>query len=528
MTPTEVISKSPDWKSLSGKVLEGGYELKEIIEAEREKAKFRVRVLGDYSLKAAASFYILEGNEADDQIGVWGALRTFENKGNLAVPLGAGKLDVEGTETVYVVLQIPDETLEEVVGIRALEPEEAIEVTRSIAKGLQELHANGFVHGCISPGEVLAVGNGIELSTESIRRINTEPIIEQRPAKYLAPESGPRNLTGPSDIWCLGATLFEALTQRAYEPGLSDEAANLKHPFGAMAACCLDPDPDKRCKLVDLDGISRSKTPPVKPKPLGVPPPAVETPPSAVPEPPRSVAPPTSPVPVKPPVVEEVASAGKLRNELPKPQNLPNELPVRRVNSRNEASIGPDDTRGAFFGSKGWIYGIGAFAVVFFALWLLRSGHRSQPTPVSEPTQSTPANTTATATAASGKPGTAWPTKTLDPDSKTTPDSKPTPAPIPERPKVPPIEGRPAGAEGRSIWRLVMFTYNRQQDAEKKAQFINGSHADLHAEVFSPGESKRYLVVAGGHMTREEATRERTKAIREGMPRDSYIQNYNH
>ncbi|MDQ2843236.1 MAG: protein kinase, partial [Acidobacteriota bacterium] len=240
MTPTELTSKSPDWKSLSGKVLEGGYELKEIIEAEREKATFRVRVLGDYSLKAAASFYLLDRNEGEDQIAVWGALRTVENRSNLSIPLGTGTLDLGGTNTSYLVFQVPDETLEEVLGSRALAPEEAIEVLRSIAKGLQELHANGFVHGCISSREVLAVGNGIELSTQSIRRINTEPIVERRAAKYLAPESGPRNLTGPSDVWCLGATLFEALTQTAYEPGLLDEAANLKHPFGTMAACCLD------------------------------------------------------------------------------------------------------------------------------------------------------------------------------------------------------------------------------------------------------------------------------------------------
>ncbi len=520
MTPTELTSKSPDWKSLCGKVLEGGYELKEIIEAEGEKATFRVRVLGDYSLKAAASFYVLEGNDGQGQITVWRALRAFESRSNLAVPLGAGAWDIGGTSAIYLVFQLPDETLEDVLGSRALESEEAIEVLRSIAKGVQELHANGFVHGCISPREVLAIGNGIELSTESVRRINTEPIIERRPAKYLAPESGPRNLTGASDVWCLGATLFEALTQKVYEPGLSDEAANLKHPFGVLASCCLDPDPEKRCKLEDLDGISRSKTPPAKPKPVAVPPPVVQAPPIVVPEPVRSVVPVPEPVKAKQAAAEKVVPAEKLPNEPPAAGFLPNELPPARQNLRNEASLGPDEKGGLFAGKKGWIYGIGAFLVIFLALWLVRGDHRPQAAPVNESTQSAPASgPPSISSAAPNKHGTAWPTKTLSPDSKTA-ASEPA--------KVPPIEARVAEPHGRPIWRVVLFTYNRQQDARNKAQFINGKHDDLHAEVFSPGGSKAYLVVAGGQMSREEAVRERARAIQEGMPRDSYIQNYNH
>ena len=76
------------------------------------------------------------------------------------------------------------------------------------------------------------------------------------------------------------------------------------------------------------------------------------------------------------------------------------------------------------------------------------------------------------------------------------------------------------------MWRVVVFTYNHQGDAEKKAQSVNQKHPNLNASVFSPAGNGPYLVTLGGAMTREEAQQLRRKALREGMPRDSYIQNY--
>ncbi len=87
-----MIENYPDWKSLPGVILDGGYELKDIVEAERERATVRVRVLGDYSLKASASFYLVDRTAAKKQAELWDSLRAFACKRNLSVPLGAGTL----------------------------------------------------------------------------------------------------------------------------------------------------------------------------------------------------------------------------------------------------------------------------------------------------------------------------------------------------------------------------------------------------------------------------------------------------
>ncbi len=494
----------PEWKSLFGKTLDGGYELKDIVEAEQDRAVLRVRVLGDYSLKASASFYVLPAGIAEEQSSLWQAIRNVEKKSNLHLPLGAGTLLLDRTGVAYVVSQNADETLKDVLKNRALSPEEATEVLRSVARGLGELHANGFVHGSLSPEEVLAVEDRIDLSIEGIRRVNSEPLLEMKNARYLAPESGTRNLTIASDVWCLGATLFETLTQKTYEPEMREQAEKLRHPLGTAASRCLDSDPEKRCNLGELEQILRSKAPP-PPKPKPVTPVAPEARIEAVES--GKTKSPNGPV-ASPKLPNEAPVPVKLPNKLAAVPKLPNELPPSaKLPSEQEA-----EDRVGLSSRRGWIYALAAFLAIFFALWAVRARN-------SKRAASIPAKKDAQ-TASTSQPGAAWPTKTLEPDVK---------APVPSmRTPVPPAAALPTKSlekPSKTIWRVVLYTYHRQQDAENKAKEIGGKRPDLEAEVFSPAGGP-YLVVAGGKMDREEASRVRARAIREGMPHDSYIQNY--
>jgi eukaryotic-like serine/threonine-protein kinase len=65
------------------------------------------------------------------------------------------------------------------------------------------------------------------------------------------------------------------------------------------------------------------------------------------------------------------------------------------------------------------------------------------------------------------------------------------------------------------------------ESAQSRANLINQKHPELQAQVFSPdGHGGLYLVTLGGGMQRDDAVSLRQKALRLGMPRDSYIQNY--
>jgi hypothetical protein len=95
------------------------------------------------------------------------------------------------------------------------------------------------------------------------------------------------------------------------------------------------------------------------------------------------------------------------------------------------------------------------------------------------------------------------------------------------QPDTHPANNTASGVNG-SIWRVVLYTYNREGDAQKMAQSINQKHAGLGAEVFSPkgAGSSPFLVVIGGQMNRDEAAKLRRRAVGLGMPHDCYIQNF--
>ena len=82
------------------------------------------------------------------------------------------------------------------------------------------------------------------------------------------------------------------------------------------------------------------------------------------------------------------------------------------------------------------------------------------------------------------------------------------------------------GSGAKTQWRVVAFTYNKEDQAQQKAQAIQKQHPSMNAEVFSPTGHAPYLVTVGGPMARDQAEAFRNKARSEGLPRDTYMQNY--
>ncbi|WP_353069324.1 hypothetical protein RBB75_01715 [Tunturibacter empetritectus] len=81
-------------------------------------------------------------------------------------------------------------------------------------------------------------------------------------------------------------------------------------------------------------------------------------------------------------------------------------------------------------------------------------------------------------------------------------------------------------AGGTGQWRVVAFTYNREAQAQQKVESLRVVHPDLRPEVFTPSGRAPYLVVVGGTMSKDEAFAFVRKGRAEGLPHDSYAQNY--
>ncbi len=119
-----------------------------------------------------------------------------------------------------------------------------------------------------------------------------------------------------------------------------------------------------------------------------------------------------------------------------------------------------------------------------------------------------------------------------------------TPAPVAQQsaatstelrgaPNAPVKAGNASTAVGRSAtgavhgnWRVIAFTYNQEEQARQKASAIAREHPDLSPAVFTPNGHAPFLVTVGGQMSKQDAFAFSGKAKREGMPRDTYAQNY--
>jgi serine/threonine protein kinase len=453
----------PNWATFSGTLVPGGYEVRDIIEADAEQARFRIRVLGDWSATAFLDIFHADDRPAEEQVALWAAAKELRHP-NLSSPLAAGELDHQGAHLIYAVLPGVDENLASVLRERALTVEEAREILNSLRRALECLHGQGWVHGNLAPQQVLAIGDSIEISTEHAGRTNTpRPMRLARP-KYVAPEASGENLTTAADVWCMGATLFESLTQKTFSPERLPEVASLPQPFNRVAERCLDPNPQTRCPLSELGNLIAGRRP----------------------SPPR--------------IAEPVPPPPKRREAIPIP-----------------ARVAPREEQPAR-SSKLWIYIAAAAGFVLLMLWAARPRH--QYPVVTAPVPPARTNTIQPAHAA---PKITPETKTLVPQRQ-----------VAQTPRLanPMPEKRPAQQDASStrngpVWRVIVFTYAREPDAEKRAQSLNERHPNLDAKVFSPnGQGSPYLVTVGGNMTREEAARLRQRVVGLGLPRDSYIQNY--
>ena len=144
-----------------------------------------------------------------------------------------------------------------------LPPDEVVELGRQACAGLAHAHARGLVHRDVKPQNLLFKEDGtLKVADFGIARAGeasatlTEAGTVLGTAAYMAPEIVHGEAATPaSDLYSLGAVLYELLTGRPPHPGL-DRPAGAATPSvdapGVPAALadaigrCLDPDPAGR------------------------------------------------------------------------------------------------------------------------------------------------------------------------------------------------------------------------------------------------------------------------------------------
>ncbi len=155
----------------------------------------------------------------------------------------AGALDHPNICTVYEINEVNDQTfivmayiegqnLKDRLKSGLIEIEDALEIATQVAEGLQEAHENGIIHRDIKPANIALTAKGqAKIMDFGLAKLSwgvdlTKTATIMGTAAYMSPEQAKgEKVDHRTDIWSLGAMLYEMLAGERPFRGYHDSAA---------------------------------------------------------------------------------------------------------------------------------------------------------------------------------------------------------------------------------------------------------------------------------------------------------------
>jgi serine/threonine protein kinase len=235
--------QSDAWTQWESQVVNGVYPLRRFLGGSNHSAVFLTECRAENVADAAIKFVPADTLHAQAQLVQWGTAVELSHP-HLVRLFDVGRCRFAGREFLFVVMEYADQTLAQLLPQRALSPDEARDLLTPTLDALAYLHRNGLVHGHLKPSNFLVVGDQLKLASDTVSSAGKAATGPVRNALHDPPElkDGARSTAG--DVWDLGITLVEALTQRT--PIWPDERAEtallpvkLPPPFVDIVRRCL-------------------------------------------------------------------------------------------------------------------------------------------------------------------------------------------------------------------------------------------------------------------------------------------------
>jgi eukaryotic-like serine/threonine-protein kinase len=247
---------SDQWKKWEGQPVEGKFVLGQCRSGTEFNAVFLTELSDPPGQKAVLKLIAAGSPAAEVQLGLWKRAAHL-NHPNLLTIFDAGRCRLEDLPFIYAVMEFAEENLGEILPQRALTAEEVRDVLDPALDVLVFLHGKGLVHGHLKPSNILATHDRLKLSSDSIFPIGEKRQILRGRDIYDAPEMQSAPVSPKEDVWSLGVTLVEALTQHppvfSSEPS-TDPAVPRELPdlFLVLAKHALRRDPNHRWSLAEI------------------------------------------------------------------------------------------------------------------------------------------------------------------------------------------------------------------------------------------------------------------------------------
>jgi TonB family protein len=231
-----------DWKNWEGRTIDQRFRLSDYLGGDSHSAVF----LTEYN---GAKTAIKLVPAADHTTPDWDRALRLDHP-NLLRLLHTGRVNEDGKDVLYAVMEYADDDLSKVLPERGLTAQETRDVLPPVLNALEYLHQRGLVHGHLKASNILATGDQIKLASDGIGRSGQK---SQAPnSVYDAPEIAATGNTAQSDIWALGVTLVEMLTQRA---GSQPDYKKLPARLADVVRECLQADPQRRPPAAAIPSI---------------------------------------------------------------------------------------------------------------------------------------------------------------------------------------------------------------------------------------------------------------------------------
>lgn len=253
------------WKQYEGQIAEGKFPLRQYLGGASGSAVFVTEISGAQPERAAIKIVVADPRNADLQLARW-RLATKLSHPNLLRLFEAGRCRLGDVEFLYAVMEFAEEDVSQILPHRALTAEETREMLGPALEALAFLHGKGFVHGRVKPANIAAVENQIKLSTDGLRRAGEMGGGNYSASAYDAPEVATEKATPAMDVWSLGMTLVEVVTQHLppwermgqKDPQIRDA---MPPPLLDIARNCLRRDPRSRLTVQGILSRLTAATP---------------------------------------------------------------------------------------------------------------------------------------------------------------------------------------------------------------------------------------------------------------------------
>lgn len=201
------------WKHLEGQVIGGKFRLAQYLGGSDHSAVFLTERPQGEPRKAAIKFVAANPEKAASQLRRWAEAEKMSHPHLLRL-FEMGQCRVGGEDLLYLVMEYAEENLSQVVASRPLTPSECQAMLPPLLEALAYVHRQGFVHGRLKPSNIMATDERVKLSCDALVVAGEAGRELGAASVYHPPESASEGLSTAGDVWSLGMTMVEVLTQK--------------------------------------------------------------------------------------------------------------------------------------------------------------------------------------------------------------------------------------------------------------------------------------------------------------------------